>query len=449
MVKITEDLIRKRAEHNECVISTLEEISLHQQDIEKIEHIGRWCKELKILYLQSNLIPKIENISQLKQLHYINLALNNIEQIENLEGCESLKKLDLTVNFVGELSSIKCLKQLIHFRELYLTGNPCAQFDGYRDYVIAVLPQLKYLDGIEIEKSERIKALQMLYQTEPSIMTQQAAYLKKRALEKINTEPKGTIPDVNEATPTARGNTCYTDLTPQERVKIEEEKFEKEKAYWQETMDYTPESRIELHKHMEQQKAEKNVDRLGPDPIPRQRRLQNDDGTMLNVNECKFEFKLTDDIENNSLLLDLPLYKHLSTALVEADVQTTYVRVTVKGKVFQLVLTEEIMAEESKAERSEITGHLLITMPKANDIVKSKIKKTKDQINNAVKKEMGHKQREILEVDPGSYQCVDFGNIIDSCESRKSSVIEKKMRSNAMRENSPDFIDDDGVPPLM
>ncbi len=32
---VSEGLIRKRAEHNECIISTLEEISLHQQDIEK------------------------------------------------------------------------------------------------------------------------------------------------------------------------------------------------------------------------------------------------------------------------------------------------------------------------------------------------------------------------------------------------------------------------------
>ena len=32
---VTEDLIRKRAEHNNCEISTLEEVSLHQQDIER------------------------------------------------------------------------------------------------------------------------------------------------------------------------------------------------------------------------------------------------------------------------------------------------------------------------------------------------------------------------------------------------------------------------------
>lgn len=32
--------------------------------------------------------------------------------------CEMLQKLDLTVNFVGELTSIECLKNLAHFREL-------------------------------------------------------------------------------------------------------------------------------------------------------------------------------------------------------------------------------------------------------------------------------------------------------------------------------------------
>jgi len=32
---VTEELIRKRSEHNEGLVSTLEEISLHQQDIEK------------------------------------------------------------------------------------------------------------------------------------------------------------------------------------------------------------------------------------------------------------------------------------------------------------------------------------------------------------------------------------------------------------------------------
>lgn len=68
----------------------------------RIEHLDKWCRDLKILYLQSNLIPKIgtnsqfvlivkyylyvENVSRLKKLEYLNLALNNVTKIENLKG---------------------------------------------------------------------------------------------------------------------------------------------------------------------------------------------------------------------------------------------------------------------------------------------------------------------------------------------------------------------------
>ena len=98
MGKITEELLRKRAEHNEGILSTLEEviilniqIGLHQQDIEKIENLDRYCRHLKILYLQSNIIEKLEGLEKLKELDYLNIAVNNISMIEGLEGCESLR----------------------------------------------------------------------------------------------------------------------------------------------------------------------------------------------------------------------------------------------------------------------------------------------------------------------------------------------------------------------
>lgn len=58
-------------------------------------------------------------------------------------GCESLQKLDLTVNFVGCLSSVESLKHNLHLKELFLVGNPCTAFQGYREYVVVTLPQLK------------------------------------------------------------------------------------------------------------------------------------------------------------------------------------------------------------------------------------------------------------------------------------------------------------------
>jgi protein TilB len=196
---VTEQLIRKKSEHNELLIFSLEELSLHQENIEKIEHIQNWCRELKILLLQSNLIPKIgnnsistcreissiflllvhpENLHRLKKLEYVNLAINNVEKIENLEGCESLEKLDLTLNFIGELTSVESLQHNLQLRELFLTGNPCtgeikvnsvqtfiqiachSDYPCYRDYVIVALPQLESLDGREITRTERLKAKQ-------------------------------------------------------------------------------------------------------------------------------------------------------------------------------------------------------------------------------------------------------------------------------------------------
>lgn len=118
---ITLELIRKRSEHNEGEIATLEEISLHQEKIEKIELLDKVCRQLRIVLLQHNLIERIENVGRLKRLEYLNLALNNIEVIENLQGCESLRKLDLTLNFVGDVRDVKSLRYI--YRSFFLFFN--------------------------------------------------------------------------------------------------------------------------------------------------------------------------------------------------------------------------------------------------------------------------------------------------------------------------------------
>ena len=56
---VDKELLKKRSEHNNGELSTLEEISLHQFDLEKIENLDIYCKSLKILLLQNNQISKI------------------------------------------------------------------------------------------------------------------------------------------------------------------------------------------------------------------------------------------------------------------------------------------------------------------------------------------------------------------------------------------------------
>ncbi|KAJ3663026.1 hypothetical protein Zmor_007337 [Zophobas morio] len=329
MVRITEDLIRKKAEHNEGLIGTLEELSLHQEDVEKIEHINNWCKDIQILYLQANLIPTIENLNKLKKLEYLNLAVNNIEKIENLQRCESLEKLDLTLNFIGDLESVCSLQNNLNLKHLYLTGNPCCDFDAYRQYVVAKLPQLLALDGTEITKSERIKAKQNISSAEIKVKEAQQEYARFR------TEQKTRVGHNHDPT-------------------ISDEDF------WRSTSEHCPETRVEISrrsrksKELEEEKPQKKLVSLF-----------SKSGRPLNVNQAKLNFKFLDD-DPEKFVLDLAVYKHLDTNLIEVDLQPIYVRITVKGKVFQIVFSEEILVDKSTARRSQTTGHLVLDMPRAN-----------------------------------------------------------------------------------
>ena len=52
----------------------------------------------------------------------------------------------------------------------------------------------------------------------------------------------------------------------------------------------------------------------------------------------------------------------------EIDVEPNYVRITVKGKVFQLRLDAEVRCDAAKAERSPVTGKLTVTMPRVRKL---------------------------------------------------------------------------------
>ena len=121
-----------------------------------------------------------------------------------METCEALERLDLTLNFIGDLTVgvTELAKWNPHLRELHLMGNPCSRYvwtikklisvlgrtvltvnldthiryDGYRDFVIAMLPDLDHLDGIDIEVGERIRAIQRLDELRPLIASQETEY---------------------------------------------------------------------------------------------------------------------------------------------------------------------------------------------------------------------------------------------------------------------------------
>lgn len=430
MVRITVEMVRKKAEHHDRLLAPLEEIALHQENIEKIEYIQDWCPKLKILLMQSNLIAKIENLNKLKHLTYLNLALNNIEIIENLERCESLEKLDLTLNFIGEIVSVENLAGNYNLQYLYLLGNPCMDFDNYRDFVIGTLPQLTTLDGTDIERSDRIKALQNLKIIRSDILFEQENYRYQRKKQKSRLER-----DIQ-----SKWDNEYRDMDPDER----------NKKFYAEKCEHAPEVRYEIERmrqlKLKSYETEKKVEEK------REYKIFAPDGRPFNINQPKIDF-FFDDLDRSKYILDLAVYKHLDTSLVDIDVQPHYVRATIKGKVFQLHLPEEVDISNSTAQRSQITGHLVVTMPKANAFlnappVKSTTKEAQLLTEHKVEEcqySTGQSKREFLEIGP-SDNILDFTKM--TTVRSTPDYIDPRMKLGA-KMPSPDFVDNPEVPDLI
>lgn len=299
---------------------------MHQQEIEKIESLETCCRHIRILLLQNNIIPKMENLSKLKELEYLNLALNNISMLEGIEGCESLKKLDMTVNFVDieDLEeSIYNLKANIMLEDLYLSGNPCEEWPGFKMYVTAHLPRLKQLDGKLILPHERIQARQQLPQLQESLEKAVEANIMKKAL-------AAGIP-VSEGA-------------------------------------YTKQSRVEMYMEMAEQKEEKERNerrRMNGEEKPKKETpgVYNARGEIRQCNEGKYDFNLDDQTEPGMVIFELAVPKYLETGSLDVDVNPVYVRCVVKDKVTQLKLPAEVSPDRSKVQRSKTTGSLRIEMP--------------------------------------------------------------------------------------
>jgi protein TilB len=331
MPLITQELLRKKSEHNEGVLQTLEEvssntvidnfqelihrepilidlipefqISLHQLDIEKISNLDVYCRHLRILYLQDNIIERMEGLSKLKELEYINLAVNSVSLVEGVRGCESLQKLDLTLNFVDleDLEeSMDNLAELPDFRELYIIGNPCCDWEHYKDYIVARLPELGRLDGDEVTKSWKLRAAQNLEQ-----MTKELTSAARKNIEKKVLEEREGTKDPNAYSKEWRRES-YEEKVAEEKAKAEKSK--------QNSMFK------EYHELQEEHK---------PRPIP----VYGKDGRIRQANQGKYEWRYDETPDKTCVVFEIKIPKYLDTQLIDLDLQPEYVRLDIKGRI--------------------------------------------------------------------------------------------------------------------
>ncbi len=280
------------------------------------------------------------------------------------------------MNFVDvdELEgSLDHLRPLLHLKELFLMGNPSADWPGCRAYVAATLPQLGQLDGKDITRSERILAQQAW----------RGLRAELRALGAARREAKGLPP-----------------LAPPPAAAEEEEDDD--------TAPWSPETRTKMYREMAEQKAssdaKKNVN------APRKRDYESEHQAAVRVtrekerafstpragggalegggggsgsgsgsgscgsereehlprqtNEGRWEFTVEEEDGEGRCVLRLALSKFLDSSLVDCDIHPRYISIVVKNKVFRILWPEEVRSSEGSAARSAVTGELCISVPK-------------------------------------------------------------------------------------
>ena len=411
MGRITQELLRKRAEHNDGILSTLEEISLHQENLERIENLEYYCRHLKILYLQDNIIEKLENLDKLKELEYLNLAVNSISKIENLEKCESLKKLDLTMNFI-DIEDLKescdCLSKVNSLREIYFTGNPCEKFKYCKQYVIGRCPQLIIYNGDEIKKSERIKAKENMELMEKELEKES----KQHVIFKQN-DPSQKDP--NKYSVEYRRK-MYKDL---ENEKLENERKKKEESSKGSLWD------------------EPTIKEVPP-PVYKE------NGEVRICNQGRYEVFLDEDIYTTAVTtFRIKLPKYLDTSKIKVDLNPNYVRIDVNGKITQWRFDNDIIVEKATVQRATTTGILEIKAPIMG--MEPKVEKMKKIEENKKAFEMQKKEEERLKKLKPIKQGVDFVRENNDIKEVESLEKNKKTLEEVSKECGVDL---DDVPDL-
>jgi protein TilB len=176
----------------------------------------------------------------------------------------------------------------------------------------------------------------------------------------------------------------------------------------------------------------------------------------IKKNTFNFSIKRVDYVYNGdddeNVILTVHVFKYMDNSLIDVDVQPNYVRVMLKGKPLQLALNDEVKPDTSTAKRSQTTGHLVITMPKARPVIRPKVEKESKVITSNKQERDEKSARTYLEVDETRRGVKsELANIVDHDGSRrKMAELEKKKNSGLVRvrANSPGFQDDPDVPPL-
>ncbi|XP_074956295.1 leucine-rich repeat-containing protein 49 isoform X8 [Phalacrocorax aristotelis] len=125
-------------------------LDLYDNQIEEISGLST-LRSLRVLLLGKNRIKKISNLENLKNLDVLDLHGNQ----KDVDTLPRLQRLFLSFNNISSFEDILCLADSSSLSDITLDGNPIAQETWYKHTVLHHMMQLRQLDMKRITEEER------------------------------------------------------------------------------------------------------------------------------------------------------------------------------------------------------------------------------------------------------------------------------------------------------
>lgn len=159
---------------------------------------------IHIIDLTNNDLTKLPHIKSLLSVHTLICGRNRIEDLDVSRLPAQLKSLTLSYNEIHSLEELLPLRKAPKsLKNLTLLGNDVCHLDGYRSFVIHLLPQLQVLDFQNVTPTEKKE------QIDPKL-----AYIKNRPKSENKITKKKKDKDIDLM------NNIVNKMTDEERLEI-------------------------------------------------------------------------------------------------------------------------------------------------------------------------------------------------------------------------------------
>jgi hypothetical protein len=138
-------------------LENLKTLNISNNGLKLIER-GNLPTSLTSLDVSSNGLKQIKFVGNLLMLELVNLDSNRISVLSSLANCSSLRTVSARNNLLSEFKCAEDLEENEHLQELFITGNPLFAVDFVRLRVIAILQQLRELDGVAVDATDKVKS---------------------------------------------------------------------------------------------------------------------------------------------------------------------------------------------------------------------------------------------------------------------------------------------------